>query len=282
MEWSLPHDKAHLISERFTSHRSVAAKDDLRARVRSLLILRNEHYPPRTSFSSPERKGSRHSTEGSSATSSDLCCTLTPSEQYLGPVMAINRFDGPAGGHIEDDSAYTARRQLSQPDMAGDTSSRAEGKSAQLLSGLNQRHAGTAVSQEQGGSADLPPMPQRSPFNRASGRYKPHYDVRTIPPATPRLTESSLRPGMHHVPGSYQSDFGSKNLLESGSYLAADVLEDDQSQNQLHGSHTLLPSSAVESLSHAQGHQDSLPARPPVRSVRSDTSLQRKTSQASL
>jgi MFS family permease len=278
MEWSLSHDEAHLIRERSTSHRSCSAKDDLRARVPSLLILQNEHYPPRTS---PEHKRNCYSTEGSRATSSDVCCTLTPFEHYLGPVMAINRFDGPAG-QIEDDAPHTARRHLSQPDIVGDASSRAEGESAQPLSGLNQRHAGTAVSQEQGGSADLPPMPQRSPFNRTSGRYKPHYDVRTLPPATPRLTESSLRPGMQHVPGSYQSDFGSKNLLESGSYMAVDVLEDDQTQKQPYGSHTLLPSSAVESLSHAQGHQDSLPTRPPVRSVRSNTSLHRKMSQASL
>lgn len=195
--------------------------------------------------------------------------------------MAINRFDGPAGGQIEDDSAYTARRRPSQPDMAGDASSRAEGKPAQMLSGLNQRHAGTAASHEQGGSTDLPPMPQRSPFNRASGRYKPHYDVRTLPPAT-NLAETPLRPSVQHVPGSYLSDFGSKNQLESGSYLAADALEDDRSQIQPHGSHTVLPSNAVESLNHVQEQKGSLPARLPVRSVRSNTSLERKTSQASL
>jgi len=282
MERSLPKDRAQLFPERSTSHRSFSAKDDLRARVRSLLVLRNEHYLPRTSLSSPEHKSNFLSTKGSSATSSDVCCTLPLSAQDLEPVMAINRFDGPAG-QIEDDTTYTVRRHLSQPDITGDASSRAEDKSAQPLSGLNQRHVGTAVSQEQGGSADLPPIPQRSPFNRSPGRYKPHYDVRTLPPANPRLTESSLRPGMPHVPGSYQSDFGSKNQLDSGSYLAADVLDDvDQAQRQPHGSHTVLPSSAVQSLSHAQEQQGSHPARPPVRSVRSNTSLQRKTSQASV
>ena len=281
MERTLPHDKTHLIPELSTSHRSFSAKDELRARVRSLLVLRNEHYPLRTSLSPPEHKGSSHSIEGSSATSSDACSTLTPFEQYSGPAMAINRFDGPTGGQIEHDSAYTARRHLSQPDIAGDASSRAESKLAQPFSGLDQRHAGIAVSQEQGGSADLPPMPQRSPFNRTPGRYKPHYDVRTLPPVT-HSTETLSRPGVQHVPGSYLSDFGSKSQLESGSYPAADVLEDDQSQIQPHGSHTVLPSSAVESLSHAQEQRGPLPARLPVRSVHSNASLQQRTSQASL
>lgn len=281
MEQSLPHDIAHLIPERSASHRSFTARDEPRARVRSLLILRNEHYPLCTLYSTPERKGSRHSTEGSITTSSGIGRTLTPTEQHLRPAMAINRFDGPPGGQIEDDSAYAVRRHLSQPDMAGDPSSRAEGNTAQPLSVLNQRHAGTAVSQEQGGSADLPPMPQRSPFNRTPGRYKPHYDVRTLPPAT-HLTETPSRPGVQHVPGSYLSDFGSKSQLESSSYLATDMLEDDRPQIQPHGSHTVLPSSAVESLNHAQEQKGPLPARLPVRSVRSNTSLQQKTSQASL
>lgn len=56
MERSLPHDKAHLIPERSTSHRSFSAKDELRAKVRSLLALSNEHYPLRTLFPSPEHK----------------------------------------------------------------------------------------------------------------------------------------------------------------------------------------------------------------------------------
>ena len=290
-----PHDEDEvpLTYRRSTSQLSQSANDDLRAWVRSLLVLHNKHFPPRVPAPSPEYNRSPYSTDEVSAKmnkTSRLSSRESPhtsaaprSSQSLVPSMAIHRFDGTAA-QLEDDHAYTPRRYLSQPDFLKDANVRPEDTTAPELSEQNQRHEGTAVGQGSGGIAELPPIPQRSPFNRTSGRFKPHYDVRTLPPASPGLTEKYLRPSMQHVPGSYRSELPQSNQREASSSPAIDGPGEDidRAQPKPQGSHTASPSSAIKSLNQAQEYSGPLPARPSVRSVRSSRSLKPKTSHASL
>ena len=293
MERPLDEDEAPLVYRRSTSQLSQSANDELKARVRSLLVFHNKHFPPRVPAPSPEYNRSLYSTNEGSATidkTRRLSSRESPhnlaaprSAQSTVPIMAIHRFDGPAG-QLEDDHAHTPRRYLSQPNFLKDANARAEGISASELFEQDQRPEGTAVGQGSGGVAELPPIPQRSPFNRTSGRFKPHYDARTLPPASPGLTEKYLRPSMQHVPGSYGSELPQSNQREAKLSLANDGPgeDSDQAQSKPQGSHTAPPSSAIKSLNHAQEYGSPLPARPSVRSVRSSTSLKRRTSHASL
>ena len=293
MERRHDEDEAPLIYRRSTSQLSQSANDDLRVPVRSLLVFHNKHFPPPVPAPSPEYNRSLYSTDEGSATidkASRLPSQESPhnsaapgSAQSPVPTMAIHRFDGSAG-QLEDDHAHTPRRYLSQPDFLKDANLRAEGTSAPELSEQNQRHEGTAMGQGSGGTAELPPIPQRSPFNRTSGRFKPHYDVRTLPPASPGLTEKYLRPSMQHVPGSYRSELPQYNQREASSSPAIDgPAEDiDGAQPKPQGSHTASPSSAIKSLNHPREYSGPFPARPSVRSVRSTTCLKPRMSHTSL
>lgn len=281
MEPSTSEDGFSLISRRSISSLSVPAKSDLRARVRSHLILR-EHFIPPTPVTLSEYIRRPSVAEGSSATGSEAEWSLLretskgsakrrPSPSSAAP-MAIHNFDGPAG-QAGTEGYDAPRRHLGQSDLLQRTGERAESTKDDAQPEINQRHPGI-TSQEQGGSAELPPIPQRSPFNR--NRYKPNYDVKTLSPAIPGLMEKHSRPSMQHIPGSYGSELTINTQRVSGSVSTVSPLEGgvDEIDPQPLGSHDTFYSSAKESLSHAQEQKGPLPAnRPSVRSVRSNTSL---------
>lgn len=293
MEGPAFQDDAPLIPRRSTSHRSPTARDELRARVRSLRVLRNQRSTPRTSPSSRKQRRDPRSREGSSATSGAAVLSLSEeapessftaeSEESLIPAMAITKFDGPASIN-GDTGERTPRRFLSQPDMALDGSPRNHERSPPSPLGLDHRHAGGLVTQDSGGSADLPPMPSRSPFNRVPGKNKLHYDVRTLTPANAQPGGNPLRPGLQNIPDSYRSEVVRKAEREPDPSLPVNAPGEDlhHEQGQAHGSHSVLHSTAVESLSHAKEHSGQFSARPPVRPARSNGSLQRKPSYGSV
>ena len=251
-----------------TPHRSASppsenARDNLRNRVRSLLVLGNEKFAPETPASSLNYRRSFQDTKGKGAMNSLRKASLKSNRpeafQDRVPAMAVDSFDGGAGPTEDHDNPASL--------------------------GINQRHPESSSIYEQDGPTNLPPMPQRSPFNRTSGRYKPHYEVQTLSPPNPRLTDSQSKPDTQHIPGSYTSDSLQNNQLESGPGLTNTQQGGniDQEDSKPRGSHTILTRSAVESLSHTQDRNRSLPmARSSVRSVRSNTSLKSNLSARAL
>lgn len=212
MEKNARWDDASLLPERGLTL-TPAVDANLRDRIRSLLVSRNQQNPPRTPCPSPDHNFTPRNSEENRSDS----LSIHPKAYKFSPAQAVTqhkqledrssdmgatRFDGPAG-HIDAKSADTHARRLSQPD--GQTIRKTSGDWAwsSPTSGLNQRAHGDVLGCEASMAAPLH-RTKSSASKKSTNSRIPRFHLRTVPPA--KDVNKILRPNPLHVPGSYRSE----------------------------------------------------------------------------
>ena len=285
---------------------SFSVDQDLLTRIRSLLVARNEQYPPKTPPPSPDYSFSPSNIHDDSASyfpenpgainfNSFKAIAKLAHAKAREPRMVSTTFDGPAG-QLEDPYTDGVRRSPSHPNVHGQRSASLDNTTSNNSSGLNQRLLGDHIGRDYWTPVDSAMTPishtttlsQTSPQKACHGTQTPAFVLRTLRPATPQSTEKRLRPGPQHVPGSYVSEVD--RSIDTRSVLAAppgldyaSIPEDGSSlaPQQHYGSHTALPQGAVEALTKTISH-DSVSAHRPVQSIHSKPSLRERPSNATL
>ncbi|KAL8832694.1 MAG: hypothetical protein Q9191_000095 [Dirinaria sp. TL-2023a] len=148
---------------------------------------------------------------------------------------------------------------------------------AQPFSDTGGRSTHSVADSSHGGSTELPPIPARSPFARASGREKPQTSVNVRILASTRPPYESTRPSPGQNPNNYRSEFAPRRDQHLQPSTAT-----DQEQAQAQRYHPASPPSAVESLNYAQSHDTANPAIRSLPAANLGTSLQRRTSRTSM
>ena len=280
---------------------------DLLTRIRSLLVARNEQYPPKTPLPSPDYSFSPskihvdnagYFPEGARPINSNSIRAIAKlaRAQSREPSMVSNTFDGPAG-QLEDPYNEGVRRHPSHPNMHTVRSLSMDHTPLQTSFGLNQRVLGEHIGRDHRKSVDsamtpishVAGLPQAMPEKQRQGTQTPHFVLRTVPPATPQSTEKRLGSGLHHVPGSYRSEIDRStdtrstvaypSVFDSGS-----MAEDDGSwtPQSYYESRIALSQGAVDALTKTVGHDSASLANRSVRSIRSRPSLRERPSRATL
>ena len=188
---------------------------DLRDRIRSLLVSRNRHYPPKTPCTTPDFN---HQTWDNNE-NPDLPPIL-PKPYRFSPAQAIaeltrltykpsdmgaTRFDGPAG-QVDDDDSDISPRRPSQPSRQNTSKALGEQPRLRGTSGLNQRSHADVVGRE-ASFVDGMKRSKSSASKTSTGTRVPRFHLRTVPPAVD--VNRIIRPPLH-VPGSYRSEFPDK------------------------------------------------------------------------
>lgn len=304
-EAPLKHSRDTRAGTLYTS--SFKIDQDLLTRIRSLLVARNEQYPPKTPPPSPEYSFSPSNIHDNNADyfsgkagaitfNSIKAVAKLALANAREPSMVSNTFDGPAG-QLEDPYTDSVRRSPSHPNMHSERSSSTDNTASQNSSGLNQRVLGNHIGRDYRTSVDSAMTPishtaalsQSAPQKARHGSQVPTFVLRTIQPATPQSTEKRLRPGPQHVPGSYRSEIDrsidTRFAIAAPSSLNYGSMPEDGSSlaPQLHyGSHKALPQGAVEALTKTISHESATPANHSVRSKCSRPSLRERPSNATL
>ena len=208
MEEVAPLEEAPLIPGRgFTTSPAVDA--DLRQRIRSLLIARNQRNPPRTPPATPDYtyvsvdkteaylNGSPLHKGFSKSNPSHIIARLSPLETKSVDMGAV-RFDGPAG-QIADDDPHTQRRP-SQVIQQSDRGSSFDDTASAPMLGLDRRAQGDILGRE----TRIPDVMSQQKSTSSASTRRPRFHLRTVPPTVD--VNKTLRPIAQHVPGSYQSE----------------------------------------------------------------------------
>ena len=216
---------------------SPAVDANLRDRIRSLLISRNQKHPPKTPCSSPDYNYHHHDSLENQNYRLSLhlkSFRFPPGEAQAQRTrlanrssdMGATRFDGPAG-YIGDIHEPLSARRPGHSTMQTDRKLSGDWQWSTPTSGLNQRAHGDVLGRE----ASSP-----SPFNRrkSSASRKPtdsripRFHLRTVAPAND--VNKILRPGPLHVPGSYRSEVDSRKDSDPNSISPPlkDTLEDHE------------------------------------------------------
>ena len=280
---------------------------DLLTRIRSLLVARNEQYPPKTPLPSPDYSFSPSNIHVNNAGyfpegarpinfNSIRAVAKLARAQSRESSMVSNTFDGPAG-QLEDPYNEGVRRHPSHPNMHSVRSLSMDHTPLQTSFGLNQRVPGEHIGRDHRKSVDstmtpishVAGLPQAMLKKQRQGTQTPHFVLRTVPPATPQSTEKRLGPGPHHVPGSYKSEIdrssdtrsrvASPSVFDSGS-----MAEDDDSwtPQSYYESRIALSQGAIDALTKTIDHDSAFLANRLVRSIRSRPSLRERPSRATL
>lgn len=280
---------------------------DLLTRIRSLLVARNEQYPPKTPPPSPDHSFSPSNNYDQTAgyfpenagviTSNSIkSIAKLAHAKARESSMVSTTFDGPAG-QLEDPYTDGVRRHPSHPNMHRERSSSMDNTPSQTSSGLNQRvlraNIGggyrTVVDSTVNPISHTASLPQTAPQKARHDSQIPAFVLRTVRPATPQSTEKRLRPGPHHVPGSYRSEID--RTIDTRSVVAAPSSSDDGSMPDgssalapqlYHGSHAVLPRGAVNALIKTISHDTTSAAKRSVQSIRSRPSLRERQSNGTL
>ena len=221
MEKNARWDDASLLPERGLSL-SPSVDADLRDRIRSLLVSRNQKNPSRTPCPSPNHDFSNRNPEEDRSESHSFprkaysfCPTQVVTQlkrvQKGSSDMGVTRFDGPAGHIDADDSEFHARR-LSQPDRQMSRKASGESVRSSPTSGLNQKAHRNVLGREASAAATLN-RKKTSVSKLSTGTRNPRFYLRTVPPA--KDVNKNLRPNPLHVPGSYQSEVDIKKSPDS-------------------------------------------------------------------
>lgn len=147
----------------------------------------------------------------------------------------------------------------------------------QALSGLSDWQPTSAAGRGEGGSADLPPIPARSPFARTSAREKSQLNAKALTPSSTRPSYQRSDTSAQPVPGSNRSQPLAKTGQRSQSSTST-----GQDQAQAEISRSTTPSTVINSLNYAQHHDNSTISNAPLRKTPSRASLHRRTSRESL
>ena len=211
-----------------------AVDANLRDRVRSIFVSRNQQNPPKTPCPSPDLDFIPHlSQENIWAPSSiqtresTLIPTLAAGKllryENRGSNMGNTKFDGPAG-HIQEDSIDTGLRRFSQSSIHAERKSSSDWPQPSETSRLNQRSQGNILDVEASVSREKPYV-KPSVSKRSTGSKIPRFHLRTIPPAVD--VNKANRPNALHIPGSYRSEVDVKKDQSSKAATAAkdDILD---------------------------------------------------------
>jgi hypothetical protein len=183
---------------------------NLRHRIRSLLISRNQRNPPKTPYTSADSNYLPHkpdedrlkyspiNTETYRFSPTQAIAKLTELK-YTDADMGAIRFDGPSSQASGNDSRSYPRRP-SQPATQTDRGSTFDGNSSHPRSGLDQRAHGDMLGREASGPVSL----GRAKSSASAGSRLPRFHLRTVAPATD--VNKIVRPSQQHVPGSYRSE----------------------------------------------------------------------------
>lgn len=286
---------------------SFKTDQDLLTRIRSLLVARNEQYPPKTPPPSPDHSFSPSNIydrtagyfpENAGVITFNSVKTIAKLAHAKAreSSMVSTTFDGPAG-QLEDPYTDGVRRHPSHPNMHRERSSSMDQTASQASSGLNQRvlggHIGrdyrTVVDSTMTPISPTAALPQKALQKARHDSQVPAFVLRTVRPATPQLTEKRLRPGPQHVPGSYMSEIDrsidprSVVAAPSGSEYGSMPEDSSALAPQLyHGSHAVLPHGAVNALIKTISLDPAAPANRSVRSMLSRPSLRERLSNGTL
>lgn len=282
---------------------SFKTDQDLLTRIRSLLVARNEQYPPKTPPPSPDHSfspsnicdktaGYFPANAGVISFNSIKTIAKLAHTKARESSMVSTTFDGPAG-QLEDPYTDGVRRHPSHPNMHRERSSSMDNTPSQTSSGLNQRvlgaHIGggyrTVVDSTMTPISHTVALPPTAPQKARHDSQIPAFVLRTVRPATPQSTEKRLRPGPHHIPGSYRSEIDrsidTRSVVAAPSGSEHGSMPEDSSAlapQLYHGSHAVLPHGAVNALIKTISHDSASPGNRSVRSIRSRPSLRERPS----
>lgn len=220
MEKNARWDDTSLLPERGLAL-SPAVDANLRDRIRSLLVSRNQRHPPKTPCPSPDLNFVRRESVENRPDNRPIptkTYKFNPAQAEAHSIklekassdMGATRFDGPAG-QIEDTNSNIHARRPSQPDVQSSRKFSGDWQWSTPTSGLNQRAYGDILGRE----AFIPsPMDRKrsSASGKSTGSRIPRFHLRTVPPA--KDGNKILRPAPLHVPGSYQSEVDVKRDRE--------------------------------------------------------------------
>ena len=223
---------------------SPAVDANLRERIRSLLIARNRHQPPKTPCPSPDHNylpcgpgekltsNSPRLTWNHKFSPTQAVAKLIELEYEVGE-MGATRFDGPAG-QIENDDADVTLRRPSQPNMEEARNTRT-GWAWSRPSGLDYRAQHNVLGQESLIATTQTPKRTKSSASKKSNRSRvPRFYLRTVPPATD--VNRNARPKPQHIPGSYKLDVMGNDILAVPTYTG---LRDEYGHNAIDALHEL-------------------------------------------
>ncbi|MCJ1317985.1 hypothetical protein MMC15_003312 [Xylographa vitiligo] len=189
-----------------------STNEDLLTRIRSLLLSRNGHYPPRTPYSSPQFAFSPEEIKKNNPGFFDpnidapkfKVDKIIAKLAQLGTerhAMVVKVYDQP-GGLLEDTFMEGHRRPPSLPDLHDKSRSGSNNTIIPMDLTVDQKTLGATL----GGDLVNRTGIQTDTRKTAYGTRIPRFVLRTVNPSSIEKTEARLRPSPHHVPGSYRSE----------------------------------------------------------------------------
>ena len=254
---------------------------DLRDRIRSLLLSRNEKRPPKTPCPTPDYvylarhldqlpTGNYIAPPRNQSFSPERAVEELFRYQSLYQEMGATRFDGPAG-QFQTDGTLKTRRSLSHPNNQDGSDTSVDRRSISHLSGLNFNAQPFTAGKPFAGEGNLnrSKLPTRSRGKALEPKIT--YTLRTVPPKPSIASEDRPQLSHQHIPGSFRSETdpladqtGQESLLLQGRKISN---TDDPAHGQHnHGSQI----KAVDALHMIQDHLES--SNHPAVSVRISTS----------
>ncbi|MCJ1396043.1 hypothetical protein MMC18_008930 [Xylographa bjoerkii] len=186
--------------------------EDLLTRIRSLLLSRNGHYPPKTPYSSPQFAFSPQKVDNLKPSIFDpsidapkfnvdnIIAKLAQLETER-HAMVVNVYNRPAG-LLEDTVMDGRRRPPSLPDLHDNRRSGTDDTILPTDSPMDQKTLGATLGRDLLNGSEA----QTDTRKAAYGTRIPRYVLRTVIPSSVEKTKERLRPAPQHVPGSYRSE----------------------------------------------------------------------------
>lgn len=270
---------------------SKATDQDLLARIRSLLLSRNSHFPPETPCPSPDITLWQYDvdckpTESfspnhiSSRLNIDLIIAKLAQLESEGHAMVVNPYDGPLG-QLEGNRDL---RRLSQPNLQGRRRSSTDDTILKLETTMDQKSVGSLMGRDPIDHSRRDIASPKSP----TGSRIPRYVLMTVNPPGPGAVNDSVRPNPQHVPGSYRSEIeppvGLEVDMRSSSAEPGMTKEGNQAQPDAEHPHAKfdLLKTAFEALSNVRDRHPPTMDPPSIRIEHGLPNLMRKTSQSTL
>ncbi|MCJ1281027.1 hypothetical protein MMC26_000345 [Xylographa opegraphella] len=239
--------------------------EDLLTRIRSLLLSRNGHYPPRTPYSSPQFAFSPEQVDKNStffdpnidSPKFKVDRIIAKLAQLVTePEAMVVKVHDPAVGLLENTLMEGHRRPPSLPDLYDKGRSSSDNTIMPMEITVDQKSPGAALGRDilnQTGA-------QTDSRKSAYGTRIPRYILRTVNPSSVEKTEVRLRPGPQHVPGSYRSEIEPpstpKPSLVSPSHMQQYFGNGDEPSPTQNHTHTGLdqPTRARDALHDIEDH----------------------------
>ncbi|MCJ1434537.1 hypothetical protein MMC27_003906 [Xylographa pallens] len=188
------------------------ANEDLLTRIRSLLLSRNGHYPPRTPYSSPQFAFSPEEVDNhrSDAFDPNIDAPKFKVDKIIAKLaqlgteshaMVVKVYDRPVG-LLEGTFMEHRRRPPSLPDLYDKSRSGSDNTIMPMDITVDQKTLGATLGRDPLNQTGA----QTDTRKTAYGTRIPRYVLRTVNPSSIEKTEKRLRPGPQHVPGSYRSE----------------------------------------------------------------------------